>query len=369
MRPQTWASIGFFGGYLLDRPAPGAIAHANEGGTAFVNNDISRLNPAYFQWMDRRIAYCNTLGIVPDIGLGVPSQGLFHHLQRPAAQRVWRYVVARYAGDDVCWNLASRDDAPVPAKTASKLETVAALTRLYDPYQHPITTITPGLLALPAAPRVAGSEPVPTRPRVPWRACALPARQTTGGMARFARAVRAAPKPRLPCSPPDTFDWQDVITLRGGDLRSLDALYSFDRPVVLTERAASEPSGSSGTEATGTVVDPDIARQRRGNADAGRVLGRKPAGAPPRTRPMAAPFPKSTMPLPVPAFSRKPNSGDCSRTRKRWAASKSAAWTDGDGAAPRPTQPEATAQEGQAAATLRRMAGASAPRRRLDQWQ
>ena len=130
------------GGYLLEKGLFAANKQANEGGAPFFETDLDRPNPAYFQWMDRRVIACNVKGIVPDIGLGWPDQGIFTTYSEPQLRRLWRYVLARYSCFDVCWNLFGRDETPLPEGAGYRIADFAGLTRLYDPYHHLITTVT-----------------------------------------------------------------------------------------------------------------------------------------------------------------------------------------------------------------------------------
>ena len=95
----------FWGGYLLDPVQFPQHTQANEGGAPFVNYDLNTLNPTYFQWMDRRVAYCNEHGIIPDISLADLNADFMAKVSEPQLSQLWRYVLARYAAFDVNWNL------------------------------------------------------------------------------------------------------------------------------------------------------------------------------------------------------------------------------------------------------------------------
>ncbi|HZP81236.1 MAG TPA: DUF5060 domain-containing protein [Chthonomonadaceae bacterium] len=175
----------FVGGFLIDPVAFARNTQVNEGGTPFVDGDLDRPNPAYFQWMDRRIAYCNEKGIVPDLGIGWPGEGFFAAYSMPKLRRMWRYVVARYAAYDVCWNLFGPE--PLAAGTSAYVAAFARLTRQNDPYRHPLTTVT------------VGPQPVPT-------------------------------------SAEDRSDSRlDVVTQWGGDLDTLAQNWSLDKPLVVLD--------------------------------------------------------------------------------------------------------------------------------------
>ena len=141
----------FWGGYVLDPVAFTQHTQVNEGGAPFLNYDLDRINPAFFQAMDRRIAYCNDRGIVPDIGLTELSGPLAAAVSPEKMSRLWRYVVARYAGYNVCWNLfGTSADRPLPAGAEALVTNLALQTRRNDPNLHPITTVWPNAEPLSA---------------------------------------------------------------------------------------------------------------------------------------------------------------------------------------------------------------------------
>lgn len=78
---------------------------ANEGGTAFeLNNDgknYDRLNPGYYQWIDRRIEYANSKGIVPVIFFTWAQE--FVKFSDAQFRKFAEYMVSRWAGYNVIW--------------------------------------------------------------------------------------------------------------------------------------------------------------------------------------------------------------------------------------------------------------------------
>jgi hypothetical protein len=99
--------------------------------------DFTRLNPAFFRHLERRIAELGALGIEADLIL-------FHAYDRwgfsdmgPAADdRYLRYVVARLgAFRHMWWSLANEFDL-LWSKTAEDWERFAAIVRENDPYGH-----------------------------------------------------------------------------------------------------------------------------------------------------------------------------------------------------------------------------------------
>ena len=260
------------GGNLLGSAA-GKLVRANEGGAAFDGADLDRINPAFFQWMDRRIAYCNARGIVPDVGIGTLEDALFTAYKPEALFRFWAYVVARYSSYDVNWNLFQPADSAASEPSRKIAEQFAELTRLYDPNHHPITVVLPGGTAAPApaapAPAVptldSGGQPLQggTGPgrrgrfgrqgapgsdaRRPGEAGAVPAPPRTSG-----GAMSGAVKTPVQAVPND-LPWEDVITILGGDVNALPWYTWITKPLVMLERPTPGKEGA---------MTPDVTRHR-----------------------------------------------------------------------------------------------------------
>ena len=105
--------------------------------SCFLGGDINRINPAFFQWLDRRVAYCNYRGIVPDIGLTRLGEATLSRFEEPQIRRVWRYVVSRYAAYNVCWVFSG---AECSSRALGQIEALAKLTRQIDSRAHPLLT-------------------------------------------------------------------------------------------------------------------------------------------------------------------------------------------------------------------------------------
>jgi hypothetical protein len=82
---------------------------ANEAGFPW-ERDYSRINPAYFDMADLRIAYLVDQGIVPCIvgcwGYFLPLMGV------PKMKRHWRYIIARWGAFPTVWCLAGEATMP-----------------------------------------------------------------------------------------------------------------------------------------------------------------------------------------------------------------------------------------------------------------
>lgn len=251
-----------FGGYLFDLEALDAGRQTNEGGVPFFDNDPSRPNPAYFQWMDRRILYCNARGIVPDVGLGVAGK-LFERFSEEDLRRIWRYLLARYAAYNVCWNLFRADGDLLTPDLESRITLLGGLTRLYDPHVHPLTLViaSPGAAAAGAT---STREAVPPAARDAAPDGAEGARRVAGSAQRRPGLPRQEVEPAPPVDPAPLSgqSWMDVITLANASQDALWRNWQQQKPVVVVEDA---------------TTDPEILRRRMWET---RMLGGYWAGSP-----------------------------------------------------------------------------------------
>ena len=242
----------FLGGSLLG-PAATKLVRSNEGGAAFDGIDLDKINPLFFQAMDRRIAYCNARGIVPDIGLGTLDDSLLTTYRSDALFRFWAYVVARYSAFDIQWSLFEPGEGALSDATKKSAEQFAELTRLYDPNHHPLTSAVVGLTTAPApaaAPERRPTPPAPgSRPGRPVPGTPPAANDKvleSGGALSSSRS--SGPKPVY-----GDQSWEDVITILGGDVNALPYYTLVKKPLVLVERATVDKAGA---------LNPDVARHR-----------------------------------------------------------------------------------------------------------
>jgi hypothetical protein len=102
---------------------------ANEGGMPYEKGYV-QVNPAFFDYADRRIEHLIEAGIVPAIvggwGWHMPSVGV------EKMNRHWRYLIARYGAYPVVWVVGG--EAGGPEWTAA-----ARHVRNLDPYHRPAT--------------------------------------------------------------------------------------------------------------------------------------------------------------------------------------------------------------------------------------
>jgi hypothetical protein len=117
----------------------------NEAGFPW-EQDYSRINPAYFDMADLRIAYLADHGIVPCIvgcwGYFLPQMGIKKMKQH------WRNLIARWGSYPVVWCLAGEGTMPFYLSKTKEQDAAAQKTgwtelaryvRATDPFRHPVT--------------------------------------------------------------------------------------------------------------------------------------------------------------------------------------------------------------------------------------
>lgn len=233
-RVDAYAALGFnrlVGGRLLVKPPAGVKLPASTAQGPLINGDPDRLNVDYFQWLDKRIAYCNEKGIAPDLGIGTPQDAILAAASDAQLQRLWRYVMGRYASYDVCWNLFGSEDSVVDLDAAERIVALAELTHRYDPYHHPLTTVTSGVPPVLPAATTASPAAGPTESSATDGEDAPPA-PVPPAPTRKKKVVAAPPYPGTPFA---RESWLDVITLSGGSLNMVTGDWRFNKPVVMLD--------------------------------------------------------------------------------------------------------------------------------------
>lgn len=115
----------------------------NEGGMPY-EKDFERLNPAYFDYADRRIRHLVENGLVPAVvgGWGWHTRTISNETidggQGKWFYRHWRYLIARYGAYPVVWIVAGEMRHPY-------LNALAKYVRETDPYRHLKTMHPPGV--------------------------------------------------------------------------------------------------------------------------------------------------------------------------------------------------------------------------------
>lgn len=106
----------------------------NEGGKPYETRDFGKVNPAYFEYADRRIKHLVDAGIVSAI-VGGWGRGDCNGMQMAGVEgikRHWRNLIARYGAYPTIWILGGESGGP-------QWTEVARYVRKIDPYRHPAT--------------------------------------------------------------------------------------------------------------------------------------------------------------------------------------------------------------------------------------
>jgi hypothetical protein len=127
----------------------------NEGGMPY-ENDFERLNPAYFDYADRRIKHLVENGIVPAMvgGWGWNTSCISNETiggREKWFYRHWRYLIARYGAYPVVWIVAGEMRHPY-------LHDLAKYVRANDPYQHLTAMHPPGVPEMQSGRKVVADE-------------------------------------------------------------------------------------------------------------------------------------------------------------------------------------------------------------------
>lgn len=115
----------------------------NEGGQPYLSDDMTVLNPKYFDFADRRLKHLADHAMVPAI-VGAWGRGDCNSMEKFGAaniKRHWRYLIARYGAYPVIWILAGEIPEETKAGKGPWAE-VATYLRSIDPYQRPLTCHT-----------------------------------------------------------------------------------------------------------------------------------------------------------------------------------------------------------------------------------
>jgi hypothetical protein len=128
----------------------------NEGGMPY-EKDFEHLNPAYFDYADRRIKHLVENGIVPAIvgAWGWHTQMISNETIDDGKgkwfNRHWRYLIARYGAYPVIWIVAGEMRHPY-------LNDVAKYVRENDPYKHLTAMHPPGVPEMQSGRKVVKDE-------------------------------------------------------------------------------------------------------------------------------------------------------------------------------------------------------------------
>jgi len=113
---------------------------SNEGGAPFAmfdpdNRNYDSLNPNFFKWVDKRVAYADSMGVTSILFFSWAYE--IAKMSTPQYDRIAQYIVARYAAYNVFWVLAG--DYHSSSVTAATYRQIGQAVANADPYDHPLT--------------------------------------------------------------------------------------------------------------------------------------------------------------------------------------------------------------------------------------
>jgi hypothetical protein len=118
-------------GTYPDEPGLLKPSWANEGGMPYLKPDFSVVNPAYFDYADRRIKHLVDAGIVPALVSGWGRAVNLNAVGLPGYKRHFRNLIARYGAYPVIWILGGETD-----KSQGPWHELAQYVDATDPYNH-----------------------------------------------------------------------------------------------------------------------------------------------------------------------------------------------------------------------------------------
>jgi hypothetical protein len=110
----------------------------NEGGKPYLTRELTRVNPSYFEYADRRLKHLVNAGIVPAIvgGWGRADCDGMKMAGVEGIKRHWRNLIARYGAFPTVWIIGGESGGP-------KWTEVARYVQQTDPFHRP-STMHPG---------------------------------------------------------------------------------------------------------------------------------------------------------------------------------------------------------------------------------
>lgn len=106
----------------------------NEGGKPYLNREFTEVNPAYFEYADRRLQHLVEAGLVPAI-VGGWGRGDCDGMKMAGVagiKRHWRNLIARYGAYPTIWIVGGESGGPEWTEVARYVQKI-------DPYRRPST--------------------------------------------------------------------------------------------------------------------------------------------------------------------------------------------------------------------------------------
>ncbi|MBX2923848.1 MAG: DUF4038 domain-containing protein [Chitinophagaceae bacterium] len=113
---------------------------ANEGGMPYTKEDFSVVNPAYFEYADRRIQHLVNEGLTPAIvgAWGRADCDAMKNVGIEGLKRHWRYLVARYGAYPVMW-IVGGEVPDVSKNGEGPWSELGWYVKNADAYHHPLS--------------------------------------------------------------------------------------------------------------------------------------------------------------------------------------------------------------------------------------
>ncbi len=109
----------------------GTAVSENEGGKPFGDPpSYDRTNPTYWQWIDRRVEYMNSVGIIARLQF---SRDIFSNATQVQSEKYMRYVIARYSAYNVIWDIVGEFEKLKKELFFLRLPIVKRLRRFIEP--------------------------------------------------------------------------------------------------------------------------------------------------------------------------------------------------------------------------------------------
>jgi hypothetical protein len=134
-------------GDVADNP----VGERNEGGYAFVDGDFSRLNPEYFQALDRRFEAIGSRGMVAAIPVAWWGKTKRCAFTLDWAKRVSAYCAVRYGVFNALWCLSGEYQYAFGdcGWTPEDFDEMGAAVQAHNPYRHPLSIHPSGRIDWP----------------------------------------------------------------------------------------------------------------------------------------------------------------------------------------------------------------------------
>lgn len=135
---QSWVDVRESQGFTVLQTNLEMFQPVSEGGAAFPNGDTTRINPSYFQWLDKRMEYATVQkGMVVQFNL-MWAQG-WPNFKLDGYKNYAKYILARYSAYNIFISVLGEYEE---ANDVSGIRYAGKYIQTINPYNHPLTTHT-----------------------------------------------------------------------------------------------------------------------------------------------------------------------------------------------------------------------------------